>query len=53
MDLNDKLETTIKKGGSFGEIAIIFGTPRTATIKAKTDIKLGNRYFWNSYGKLL
>eukprot|EP00731_Ephydatia_muelleri_P029279 Em0020g923a len=26
--------------GSFGELALIYGTPRAATIKAKTDVKL-------------
>lgn len=28
------------EGGSFGELALIYGTPRAATIKAKTDVKL-------------
>merc|ERR1712135_4309 len=27
-------------GGSFGELALIYGTPRAATVKAKTDVKL-------------
>lgn len=31
---------TIKETGSFGELALIYGTPRAATIKAKTDVKL-------------
>ncbi|KAB7507865.1 cAMP-dependent protein kinase type I regulatory subunit [Armadillidium nasatum] len=26
--------------GSFGELALIYGTPRQATVKAKTDVKL-------------
>ena len=26
--------------GSFGELALIYGTPRAATVKAKTDVKL-------------
>lgn len=31
---------TIGEKGSFGELALIYGTPRAATIKAKTDVKL-------------
>lgn len=33
---------TINEGGSFGELALIYGTPRAATVKAKTgsDVKL-------------
>lgn len=31
---------TIGETGSFGELALIYGTPRAATIKAKTDVKL-------------
>lgn len=31
---------TITQGGSFGELALIYGTPRAATVKAKTDVKL-------------
>lgn len=34
----------ITDGGSFGELALIYGTPRAATIKAKTDCRL-----WVSY----
>lgn len=30
----------ISSSGSFGELALIYGTPRAATIKAKTDVKL-------------
>lgn len=32
--------TSIGEGGSFGELALIYGTPRAATVKAKTDLKL-------------
>lgn len=32
--------TNISEGGSFGELALIYGTPRAATVKAKTDLKL-------------
>lgn len=32
--------TTIQEGGSFGELALIYGTPRAATVRAKTDVKL-------------
>ncbi|XP_018905520.1 cAMP-dependent protein kinase type I regulatory subunit isoform X2 [Bemisia tabaci] len=38
--VNNELTTTIGDGGSFGELALIYGTPRAATIKAKTDVKL-------------
>lgn len=30
----------IGEGGSFGELALIHGTPRAATVRAKTDVKL-------------
>jgi len=43
---------SINEGGSFGELALIYGTPRAATIQAKTDVKL-----WgidrNSYRRIL
>ncbi|BFZ03077.1 hypothetical protein BsWGS_06116 [Bradybaena similaris] len=32
--------TSIGEGGSFGELALIYGTPRAATVKAKNDVKL-------------
>ena len=38
--VNNKCVTSISDGGSFGELALIYGTPRAATIKAKTDCKL-------------
>ncbi|XP_013792283.1 cAMP-dependent protein kinase type I-beta regulatory subunit-like, partial [Limulus polyphemus] len=38
--VNDHLVTTIGEGGSFGELALIYGTPRAATVIAKTDVKL-------------
>jgi cAMP-dependent protein kinase regulator len=38
--VNAELVTTISEGGSFGELALIYGTPRAATVKAKTDVKL-------------
>lgn len=38
--MNDKCVTSISEGGSFGELALIYGTPRAATIKAKTDCRL-------------
>lgn len=48
----DKPITTIAEGGSFGELALIYGTPRAATIKAKTAVRL-----WaidrNSYRRIL
>ncbi|KFM66810.1 cAMP-dependent protein kinase regulatory subunit-like isoform X1 [Stegodyphus dumicola] len=38
--VNGQLVTTIGEGGSFGELALIYGTPRAATVRAKTDCKL-------------
>ncbi|XP_061416648.1 cAMP-dependent protein kinase type I-beta regulatory subunit-like [Lethenteron reissneri] len=38
--VNAELVTSIGEGGSFGELALIYGTPRAATVKAKTDLKL-------------
>lgn len=38
--MNSELVTTIGEGGSFGELALIYGTPRAATVRAKTDVKL-------------
>ncbi|KAI4893535.1 hypothetical protein NFI96_010360 [Prochilodus magdalenae] len=38
--VNGEWVTGIGEGGSFGELALIYGTPRAATVKAKTDLKL-------------
>ena len=38
--VNDTLVTTISESGSFGELALIYGTPRAATVKASSDVKL-------------
>jgi len=38
--VNGEKVATVKDGGSFGELALIYGTPRAATAKAKTDVKL-------------
>ncbi|KAL8580945.1 hypothetical protein ACOMHN_017512 [Nucella lapillus] len=38
--VKDDLVGTIGEGGSFGELALIYGTPRAATVKAKGDCKL-------------
>ncbi len=35
-----KFLTSIGAGGSFGELALIYGTPRAATVKSKSDVKL-------------
>jgi cAMP-dependent protein kinase regulator len=39
-DGDPKVVSEIAKGGSFGELALIYGTPRAATIKAKEDCVL-------------
>uniref|UniRef100_A0A8C7MK18 cAMP-dependent protein kinase type I-alpha regulatory subunit n=1 Tax=Oncorhynchus kisutch TaxID=8019 RepID=A0A8C7MK18_ONCKI len=38
--LNDHWVTNIGEGGSFGELALIYGTPRAATVRAKSNVKL-------------
>lgn len=38
--MNNELVTSIGEGGSFGELALIYGTPRAATVRAKTNVKL-------------
>ncbi|KAK0396634.1 hypothetical protein QR680_001794 [Steinernema hermaphroditum] len=38
--VNNDYMLSIKEGGSFGELALIYGTPRAATVTAKTDVKL-------------
>lgn len=38
--LNDEKVSEITDNGSFGELALIYGTPRAATIKAKTPCDL-------------
>ena len=38
--VNNDFMGSISESGSFGELALIYGTPRAATIKAKTDVKL-------------
>uniref|UniRef100_A0AAY5F367 Cyclic nucleotide-binding domain-containing protein n=1 Tax=Electrophorus electricus TaxID=8005 RepID=A0AAY5F367_ELEEL len=38
--VNGEWVTSIGEGGSFGELALIYGTPRAATVKAKSDLKL-------------
>lgn len=38
--VNSEWVTSIGEGGSFGELALIYGTPRAATVRAKTNVKL-------------
>lgn len=38
--VNETYVGSIGEGASFGELALIYGTPRAATIKAKSDSKL-------------
>ena len=47
--VNDAKVVTIGEGGSFGELALIYGTPRAATVTAATDIKLWGIDRWQSY----
>lgn len=36
--MNGEYALSIKEGGSFGELALIYGTPRAATVVAKSDV---------------
>jgi len=36
--VNNEYVLSIKEGGSFGELALIYGTPRAATVVAKSDM---------------
>ncbi|KAK6187744.1 hypothetical protein SNE40_005701 [Patella caerulea] len=38
--VNGEHVSTIGEGASFGELALIYGTPRAATVNAKNDVKL-------------
>ncbi|GMT35134.1 hypothetical protein PFISCL1PPCAC_26431 [Pristionchus fissidentatus] len=38
--VNSEFMLSISDGGSFGELALIYGTPRAATVIAKTDVYL-------------
>uniref|UniRef100_A0A667YFV8 cAMP-dependent protein kinase type I-alpha regulatory subunit n=1 Tax=Myripristis murdjan TaxID=586833 RepID=A0A667YFV8_9TELE len=38
--VNNEWVTTIGEGGSFGELALIYGTPRAASVRAKSNVKL-------------
>merc|ERR1711976_991637 len=38
--VNGAKVVTLSEGASFGELALIYGTPRAATVKASTDVKL-------------
>ncbi|XP_054160391.1 cAMP-dependent protein kinase regulatory subunit-like [Oppia nitens] len=38
--VNNVCVTSVGEGGSFGELALIYGTPRAATVKAKHIVKL-------------
>ncbi|XP_045766843.1 cAMP-dependent protein kinase type I regulatory subunit isoform X2 [Maniola jurtina] len=38
--VNGEPVTTIGEGGSFGELALIYGTPRAATVRARSPLKL-------------
>ncbi|XP_051959547.1 protein kinase, cAMP-dependent, regulatory, type I, alpha (tissue specific extinguisher 1) b isoform X2 [Xyrauchen texanus] len=38
--VNSEWVTSIGEGGSFGELALIYGTPRAATVRAKANVKL-------------
>jgi len=38
--VNTEYVSTTGEGGSFGELVLIYGTPRAATVKARTGVKL-------------
>ena len=43
--MNDHLVSVIGEGGAFGELALIYGTPRAATIKVSHQWR-GNTGAW-------
>ncbi|CAF0739531.1 unnamed protein product [Adineta steineri] len=50
--INDELMTSFGECSCFGELALIQSTPRTVTIKAKTNVKLWS-LFGETYRKIL
>jgi CRP-like cAMP-binding protein len=46
--VNGEKVLTLGEGGSFGELALIYGTPRAATVKAATNVKVTYTSFTNS-----
>ncbi len=46
--MNGEKVLTLGEGGSFGELALIYGTPRAATVKAATNVKVTYTSFTNS-----
>jgi len=44
--VNDQLVVSISPGGSFGELALIYGTPRAATVKVNL-FELSINFFFN------
>ncbi|VEL21744.1 unnamed protein product [Protopolystoma xenopodis] len=38
--VNGDYISSVGEGGSFGELALIYGVPRAATVRAKTEVKL-------------
>ncbi|KAB0371813.1 hypothetical protein FD755_016751, partial [Muntiacus reevesi] len=51
--VNSEWATSVGEGRSFGELALIYGTPRAATVKAKTNVKLGTLRKRKMYEKFL
>ena len=41
--MNDEIVTSITDGGSFGELALIYGTPRAATVKVSIYLRFISR----------
>ena len=40
--VNEQLVSVIGEGGAFGELALIYGTPRAATIKVCNTVSMLN-----------
>ena len=52
MSIDDNCVAKLGKGGSFGELALIYGTPRAATVTAANEVKLW-RIDRDSYRRIL
>ena len=38
--IHDEVKRVLKQGDAFGELALLYGTPRTASVKPKLDCEM-------------